>query len=177
MVFKNVMLCRIRISIPGALVDAVLRPSISSYNSLANTPTMAEPIGRASGIFRLSAFAFTSSASLHQAVQSFQSNDKTVRALTKELEDLEAVIQPLRRAISTNETDLEPLKLPLYRCGRACEEFEAMITNPKARSDGRKPISRDWTQLKYMGDDLHGFKKILAGYKSTIFIALADINL
>ncbi|KAH8751160.1 hypothetical protein BGZ57DRAFT_775119, partial [Hyaloscypha finlandica] len=36
---------------------------------------------------------------------------------------------------------------------------------------------RDWAKLRYMGDNIDGFRQLLAGYKSTIIIALTDANL
>ncbi|XP_044717868.1 uncharacterized protein HRG_08510 [Hirsutella rhossiliensis] len=36
---------------------------------------------------------------------------------------------------------------------------------------------RGWAKLKYMGDDIDGFRRLLSGYKSTITIALTDANL
>ena len=46
---------------------------------------MAEPIGIASGLLALDTFAFTSSVSLYQAVESFQNNQRTIRELKEEL--------------------------------------------------------------------------------------------
>lgn len=36
---------------------------------------------------------------------------------------------------------------------------------------------RDWARLKYIGVDIDGFRRLLAGYKATINIALTDVNL
>jgi hypothetical protein len=73
--------------------------------------------------------------------------------------------------------DLKGLNLPLFRCGKACREFEAAITKCIAHSGGPRTSFRDWAKLKYMGDNVAAFKQMLAGYKSTISIALADANL
>ncbi|KAH9203539.1 hypothetical protein DL95DRAFT_529608 [Leptodontidium sp. 2 PMI_412] len=69
------------------------------------------------------------------------------------------------------------LRLPLLRCGKACEDFEALIVKCTTHSGGSKTSFRDWAKLKYMGDDIVGFKNMLAGYKSTIMIALGDANM
>ncbi|RYZ82189.1 MAG: hypothetical protein EOP04_22545, partial [Proteobacteria bacterium] len=44
-------------------------------------------------------------------------------------------------------------------------------------SNGSKNSFRDWAKLKYMGDDIIGFKNMITGYTSIITIALCDANL
>jgi hypothetical protein len=73
--------------------------------------------------------------------------------------------------------DLSALELPLLRCGNACKEFEQEIIKCSSRSGGSRTSFRDWAKLRYMGDNIDGFRQLLAGYKSTINIALADTNL
>ena len=138
---------------------------------------MADPISITSGILALAAFALQSSKSLYQAVESFQSNRRTVRELREELEALDGVLQSLHQAAANSDTSLTGLKLPLFRCGKACRDFEAVITKCTSHSGGSRTSFRDWAKLKYMGDDIVGFKNMLAGYKSTISIALGDANL
>jgi len=138
---------------------------------------MAEPIGIASGLLALTIFAFNSSVALYQVVDSFQSNKRVVRELKEELKSLDDVLQSLREATANHQADLATLKLPLFRCGQACKDFEAVIAKCTAHSGGSKTSFRDWAKLTYMGDDIVGFKNMLAGYKSTISIALGDANL
>jgi hypothetical protein len=138
---------------------------------------MAEAIGLASGLLTLTLFAFQSSVSLHQVVDSFQNNKKTIRELKEELEALSGVLQSLQRAAVDNREDLSGLNLPLFRCGKACKDFEEVIIKCTAHSGGSRTSFRDWAKLKYMGDDIAGFKDMVAGYKSTVNIALAGANL
>jgi len=138
---------------------------------------MADPIGTASGLLALVAFAFQSSKLLYEAVASFQSNQRTVRELKVELEALDGVLQSLHTTITNTDVDLMALELPLHRCGKACEDFEAVIVKCTAHSDRPRTSFRDWAKLKYMGDDIVAFKNMIAGYKSTIAIALADANM
>jgi hypothetical protein len=138
---------------------------------------MAEAIGLASGLLALTVFAFQSSVSLHQVVDSFQSNKRIIRELKEELEALNGVLQSLQRAAADISEDLSGLKLPLLRCGKACKDFEEVIIKCTAHSGGSRTSFRDWAKLKYMGDDIAGFKVMLAGYKSTVNIALAGANL
>lgn len=138
---------------------------------------MAEPISIASGIVALATFAFTSSVSLYQVVESFQNNQRTMRRLKEEIEALNGVLLSLQGVAAGNPTGLEGLNLPLLRCGKACKDFEVEIIKCTAHCGGSRTSFRDWAKLKYMGDDIVGFKNMLAGYKSTIVIALGDANL
>jgi hypothetical protein len=138
---------------------------------------MADPISTASGILTLVVFAFKSSKLLYDAVSSFQSNQRTVRELREELEALDGVLESLQDTATKTDADLTTLELPLLRCGKACKDFEAVITKCTARSGGPRTSFRDWAKLKYMGDDMAGFKNMLAGYKSTIIIALGNTNM
>lgn len=141
---------------------------------------MAEPISLASGIVALATFAFKSSVSLYQVVESFQNNQRTMRRLKEEVESLNGVLLSLQKVTAGNSADLDGLKglnLPLLRCGTACKDFEAEIIKCTAHCSGSRTSFRDWAKLKYMGDDIAGFKNMLAGYKSTIIIALGDANL
>ena len=138
---------------------------------------MADPLSTASGLLTLVAFAFQSSQSLYKAVASFQSNQRIVRELREELEALEGVLASLRETVTDTDADLTALRLPLLRCGKACCDFEAVIVKCTAHSGGPRTSFRDWAKFKYMGDDIVGFKNMLAGYKSTIIVALGDANM
>ncbi|KAF1835670.1 hypothetical protein BDW02DRAFT_629344 [Decorospora gaudefroyi] len=138
---------------------------------------MAEPTGIASGVIALATLAFKSSVSLYQTVRSFQSNRREIRELKEELEALSNVIQSLQELASTKEVQFDALRLPLLRCGKACQDFEEVIAKCTKHSSESKASFRDWAKLQYMGNDIVGFKNLLAGYKSTISIAIGDINL
>jgi Fungal N-terminal domain of STAND proteins len=139
---------------------------------------MAEAIGLASGLLALATFAFQSSITLFQTVQSFQSHLTRVRNLLEELEALSGVLRSLTETVrATSDMDLSALNLPLLRCGKACKEFEQEILKYSSRSSGNRTSFRDWAKLRYMGDNIDGFKQTLAGYKSTIVIALTDASL
>jgi hypothetical protein len=139
---------------------------------------MAELIGLSSGLVALVTFALKSSTLLYDTVQSYRSHPKNVRDLKEELEALGAVLQALSATVEqTKDTDFTALKLPLLRCGNACKEFDEVIAKCSSRSGGSRTSFRDWAKLKYMGDGIDEFRRMLAGYKSTINIALADANL
>ncbi|KAH6719412.1 hypothetical protein BKA61DRAFT_597531 [Leptodontidium sp. MPI-SDFR-AT-0119] len=139
---------------------------------------MAEPISLASGLLTLAGFAFQASITLYQTVQSFKFHPKQLRDLKDELEALSGVLNSLTETVSaTTDVDLSALDLPLLRCGNACKEFEQEIMSCSSRSGTTRTSFRDWAKLRYMGDNIDGFRQLLAGYKSTIVIALTDANL
>lgn len=139
---------------------------------------MAEPIGLASGLLTLAIFAFQSSIALYETIKGFQSHPKRVRDLIEELEALSGVLGPLSETIgASTDVDLSNLDLPLLRCGNACKEFEQELLKCLSRSGSNRTSFRDWAKLRYMGDDIDNFRRLLAGYKLTINIALTDANL
>ncbi|KAH7119874.1 hypothetical protein B0J11DRAFT_534780 [Dendryphion nanum] len=142
---------------------------------------MADPISIASGLLTLVMFGLKSSSSLYRTIKDFNSHQRSVRELREELEALNLVLTSLNSTVTATETeselDLTALKLPLLHCGNACNDFEAIIVNCTERSGGARTSFRDWARLKYMGEDINGFKNLLAGYKATITIALCDVNL
>ncbi|PVH71501.1 hypothetical protein DL98DRAFT_553643 [Cadophora sp. DSE1049] len=74
-----------------------------------------------------------------------------------------SVIFSLTETVSAApDVDLSALDLPLLRCGNACKEFGQEIMSCSSR---------------YMGGNIDGFRQLLAGYKSTIVIALTNANL
>ena len=138
---------------------------------------MAEAIGIASGLLTLAAFALKSSQLLYKSINSFQSSRRVVRELKDELEALTAVLASLEDVSSDTDPVFAALKLPLYSCGVACQEFEAVIAKCAPRSEQDRKSFRDWARLKYRGDDIVEFKVMLSAYKSTINIAVGDANL
>jgi len=139
---------------------------------------MAETIGLASGLLALATFAFQSSITLVQTVRSFHHHPKRMRDLKEELEALVVVLDSLTRTVGgTTGVDLSDLKLPLLRCGIACNGFEQEIKKCLSRSGSNWTNFKDWAGLRYMGDDIDGFRQLVSGYKGTITVALADANL
>lgn len=139
---------------------------------------MAEPIGIASGLLALATFAFQSSIALSNTVKGFKYHPKRVRDLIQELEALSDVLRLLTETVgATTDVDLSILDIPLRRCDNICKEFQQELKKCSLRSGGDRTSFRDWAQLKYMGDDIDGFRQTLAGYKSIISIALNVVNL
>ncbi|KAI2735564.1 hypothetical protein DTO013E5_4669 [Penicillium roqueforti] len=138
---------------------------------------MAEVLATAPAIATFATLAFQSSVALHQTVQSLQSRDKMIRELLQELDALQNVLQALAESIGSLNVDLASLEQPLMRCTNACGEFNTLIKRCTTHSTDQEASRRDWLRLRYMGEDISGFRNMVAGYKSTISIALAYANL
>ncbi len=139
---------------------------------------MAEAVGVASGVLTLAAFAFKSSVALYQTVKNIHHHPDTVRDLQQELEALQAALRSLTETVgATSEADFSALNLPLKRCGTACHEFEQKLLSSVSRSGSALENFRGWARLRYLGDDVDSFRRMLAGYKSIILIAITDMTL
>jgi hypothetical protein len=138
---------------------------------------MADPISLTSGLLTLVVFAFQSGKTLYQAFESIQNSPRTVRELRDELKALNDVLSSLEETVKQTETKLSALELPLLSCGKACEEFALVVAKCTTHSDGSRRSFRDWAKLNYMGKDIAQFRNLIAGYKSTIMIALGDANM
>jgi hypothetical protein len=139
---------------------------------------MTEVIGAASGLVGLATFAGQCSVSLYKTVTSYQSHQQRVRDLVDETTALADVLHSLADTARANpELQIPALAIPLKRCARACQEFEQEIKKFSSRSDGGRTSFRDWARLRYMGENVDDFRRLLSGYKMTITIALTDASM
>ena len=122
--------------------------------------------------------AFQSVVTLLNTVKSFQSHKRRIRNLLEELDALVKVLNSLIETINaTTGIDFSALELPLRRCGNACEDFRTEFSKYTSRSSSKHTSVLDWAKLRYMGEDIDGFRQLVAGYKLTLDVALADANL
>ncbi|KAH3996966.1 hypothetical protein HBH98_053670 [Parastagonospora nodorum] len=128
---------------------------------------MAEPISLASGLLALVIFAHKSCVTLYTTIQSFKLIPNTLIGV------LESLVETVK---SDKDVDLSSLNLPMQRCGNACNEFLQELQTCCSRSGGDRTSFRDWAKLRYIGDNIDDFKDSLAAYKSTITIALIDVQ-
>ena len=138
---------------------------------------MAEAIGLASSLLAIALFTFNSCSTLYQTAKSIQNYPQTILDLITELGDFITVLQNLQKTIEDHGTDLEELKGPLLSCGNACQDLDVAITKCTLHSSGGKTSFRDWTKMKFRGNDIAAFQDLIARYKSTIMIALCGANL
>lgn len=115
---------------------------------------------------------------LYTTISCFQSQVKEVRDLNGELGDLNAVLESLLETV-TSHPDLafDAVKIPLHRCGEACQESGELIQRCWKHSTSSRSSVRDWITQQYLRGDLDDFRAMLAGYKSTMNIALANANM
>lgn len=138
---------------------------------------MADPLSISSALVAVIGAAFQSSKMLYQTVQSFKNHQRAVKQLSDELVALSGVLESLQAIARHDTATFLPLKLPLSQCHRACTDFEALLVACCKHSGGSRTSFRDWARLRYMDGDITQFVNMLAGYKSTVAIALADANL
>lgn len=138
---------------------------------------MADPLSVTAGLVGLVGFAFQASKSLYQVIESFKSSKRAVRELREEVESLNGVLATLSQMAIEYDAQLTALKLPLLRCGKTCAEFEGILRKCAGHSDGQRTSFRDWAKLQYRGGDIGDLKTTLAGYKSTINIAIGGATL
>ena len=133
----------------------------------------------ASNLLLIGGVALRSCVGLHDMIRGFQSQNKEARALKAEVSDLSIVLEALLDTLANNPTlDLNYLRIPLQRCGNACQEYSKVIEKCTKHTEGTsKPSMRDWIRQKYLQGDITDFKEMLAIHKSTINIALANANL
>lgn len=138
-----------------------------------------DPVSLTCSVIALVQFAFSSSVALTTTIRSLQGHDKRTLALKRELIDLAAVLESLRQTIESNPgLDFDALKSPLHRCGNACTEYGELIGRfTKHSGSGTWGNVRDWVKQKYLQGDVTDFKDMLAGYKATINIAVANVNM
>ena len=101
-----------------------------------------------------------------------------MRDLVEDTAALRGVLSSLNEIFqAVVDVDMFALTLSLLRCGKACKEFEDTLLKWSSRSTEDRIRFRDWAKLKYMGEDMNGFRQLFTGCKSTIGIALTDASL
>ncbi|KAM0540540.1 hypothetical protein ACHAPJ_013588, partial [Fusarium lateritium] len=139
---------------------------------------MSDPLSVASALIAIVTATLQSSKVLYETIRSFRNHRTTVSDLVRELKGLESVLRPLEEHVRADETAFLPLKFPLIQCREACVGFQELVERSSMRTRGESRTSfRDWARLTFMNGDIVSFKELVAGYKSTINIALADANL
>lgn len=139
---------------------------------------MGDPLSATSALVGLVALSYQASKALHDTIKSFKQHPKYVRDLKDELDALEGVLLLLEQSLPTSDLDdYQALEYPVRRCGQACEEFQKALQKCSGRDSGNGSSFRGWLKIRWLGSDIHGFRDTLAGYKSTIAIAMAGVNL
>ncbi|KAK2002197.1 hypothetical protein LX36DRAFT_627456 [Colletotrichum falcatum] len=140
---------------------------------------MSDPLSVASALLAIVTATMQSSKILYDTVQSFKNHRKVIRQLMEELAALNGVLLSLNTFVQKGggRGALESLKVPLLQCRRACDDFNNLIIQCSKNSGRPRTSFRDWFRVRYMESDIDGFVTMLAGYKSTVSIALGSANL
>lgn len=138
---------------------------------------MADPLSVSSGLLAIVTATVQSGKVLYDLIQSFRNHQAVVLQFKNELKGLNTVLLSLEDHVRTDETAFLPLKAPLFQCCQTCTEFQTLIAKHSQRSSVSRTSIRDWAGLRYMQGNITELTNMLAGYKSTINIALADANL
>jgi hypothetical protein len=136
-----------------------------------------DPVSSTVSIVALVTFAVQSSKLLYETVSSFKKLPKVIQHLKDEAGALIEVLQTLQRTLAASDIDLTALELPLKQCGKACKDFAGLVKKCSKHSGESEWSFRDWAKLKYLGEDVIGLQKLLAGYKATIALALLNTNM
>lgn len=139
---------------------------------------MSDPLSITASLLAVTTAAIESAKSLRDTVKRYRQRDKTLRRLEDGLRELVGILDSLSKVSGTEESKensmLGLLRSPVERCSQVCHEFEESV---KAFGGNPKIGFRDWTKMEFMRGDINEFIDTVAGYKSTISVALGIINL
>lgn len=107
----------------------------------------------------------------------YRNQSRNVRDLKQELEALNVVWQTLQESANQAGDGLAPPKIPLLRCGQACQDFAAVMTRCMTQTGKDKSNFRDWMMLRHHEKDIGGVRNLIGGCNSPIVIALASVNM
>ncbi|KAI5460910.1 hypothetical protein BGZ63DRAFT_473199 [Mariannaea sp. PMI_226] len=137
-----------------------------------------DPGNNTTRIRTVGSLALKASKAFHATLRSLRSQDQDARALKREVADLNGVLGSLLETIASNPTlDFHALEIPLVHCGHACEEYTKVIAQCLKHSEASRLRACDWITQEYLQGDINDFRAMLAIYKSTINITLANANL
>lgn len=130
------------------------------------------------GLAGLATATWQAGTKLWKGIQSQQPQPHGVVVLANENKELNRVLSLLqKRLASSPDDDLSALELPLRRCEYACVNVELEIGKLSSKSRDNLTRSLDWQRVQYMGENMDDFRDLLAGYRMTISVALADATL
>jgi hypothetical protein len=135
---------------------------------------MADPVSNTASLLAVTTAAVQSTKSLYEAVKRFKDRNKTLRRLENELVDLTNILGSLTQLANAEQSMFILLQGPVERCSLVCREFEQSMEVFKKKTNTG---FRDWTKMEFMRGDINEFIDTIAGYKSTISVALGTITM
>ncbi|KAH8592632.1 hypothetical protein B0O99DRAFT_653776 [Bisporella sp. PMI_857] len=121
----------------------------------------------------LVAATIRSSKSLSATVERYGNDDKMLRRLQREVEDLIDILGSLKTTVGFKATITIPLQKLIERCNQVFQDLEVVMADFSKKSN---PNLVDWAKMEFMASDISGFTDTLAGYKSTIVIGVGTMT-
>lgn len=146
----------------------------SSASMIVNSPVVISTPLVASGIIALVRFALQMSESLYSLLNRLPGIWRHTHELELELKSLQRFLEILQQVAEENKAQLEHVRLPLFRCGRACREFEELISKYARAHMQEWGTTLDLIILRY---DIMNFELILNDYTAIIRIVLGGATL
>ena len=139
---------------------------------------MADPLSIGCSVIALVTFALSTSVQLSNTLRDIQGHTKKTRALLTELSALADVLESVLQTINNSpNVDFDPLRPPLQQCGEACTKYGQLINEFRKYSTPTHSSLRDWLKQRYHWGDVAEFREMIAAYKATISIAIANVNM
>ena len=133
---------------------------------------MPEPIGVTAGLLGIATFAFQTSKTVYNLVNSIQKAPQTIRELKNELLALDPILGSIEKIVTSDASKFEDIRFPLHECGMVCYRLSSLIRQCSPHSADGSRGARDWLIMQYKGKTIDGYKRQLASYKATIAIVL-----
>jgi hypothetical protein len=138
---------------------------------------MGDPLSTTASAIAIVTVTIQSTTALYRIIDDFKNYPKRVSELKAQLWALINVLKSLEALVRDDATVGATLESPLRQCGRACQGFKDLLEKCRQKSSSGRLSFSEWMKLRYRNGDIVSFVESLAGYKSTIGIAIADANL
>lgn len=100
-----------------------------------------------------------------------------MRDLLGELEDLIDLLVPLTQVLEIIPMQDYDIELPLIRSSSICLEFQQDLIDCYLDSGDDRMSFQSWAIFRSMNNDIDSLRRLLAGYRLTIEVALANATM
>ena len=138
---------------------------------------MMDPLSGSNGLVAIAAYAIECSRTLCETLENKKSYDNATRELQGETKLLTDVLVTLQETLTASSADFLFLEVPLRSCGRLCSECSTLVTKTTPQTIAGELGVHQTLSTSYKGGNLTDFRSLISVYRSTVTIALADMNL
>lgn len=137
---------------------------------------MADPVGLTAASSSLGVLALRSAKALYESISRYRDYPHAVQHLRTEVHGIMLILQRIEnmRLDDSVLTELEPI---LNACHVACSGLQQVIMKCTERNGGTKHSFQDWAKMEFLGGTIKDLQETLKGYKGTITIIIASINM